>query len=120
MYSSDHCEQAFCYCRITRYRGRHTNISGTDLITGLERRNRSIELESYVKSFDPEPVAHARSRSILDQPEESQFLYQKARVASMSKIFEVMDEATQYAAYQAMQLPGVEVDSRFINYRSQL
>ena len=50
-YTSDHCEQAFSYCRIGRYCGRRTNISATDLIDGLERRNRSIELESCVNEL---------------------------------------------------------------------
>lgn len=114
-YTSDHCEQAFCFCRIARYKGRRTNISGTDLIDGLERRNRSIELESHVKSFDPEPVAHARSRSMLSNKEDSAFKNQKARDVDMKTIFKVMNEATNYAAYQASQLAGVRIEMQFVD-----
>ena len=78
MFTSDHPEQGFCFCRIARYGGRRTNISGSDLIDGLERRNRSIEVDASTNKLDPEPIAHARSRNILGQDSQSTFDIQQS------------------------------------------
>ena len=114
-FSSDHCEQAFAYCRIGRYIGRRTNISGSDIISGLERRNRSIELESISIKFEAAPIAHARTRTVMDMTKGSTFTNERARVVEVSTIIDVMNQATNYAAFVASQLDGVVTEERFLN-----
>ena len=113
MFSSDHPEQAFCFCRIARYSGRRTNISGSDLIDGLERRNRSVEVDSSTNMLDPEPIAHARSRNILDQESHSSFDVQQSRSVTLEDVVITMNKATNYAYYQACQLKGVTLSDHF-------
>ena len=61
-FTSDHCEQVLFFCRIGRFSGRRTNMSGSDVAHGLAKRNRSIEVESKSTILEPKPIAHARSR----------------------------------------------------------
>ena len=107
-YSSDHCEQAFCYCRIARYLGRRTNISGSDILHGLSRRNRSVEITSYMQILQPQPIAHARSKSVMDLPKDSSFHNEKASaVGGLPDVVSIMNQATYFASYIVTQLDGV-------------
>ena len=120
-YSSDHCEQGFSYCRIHRHKGRKTNLSGSDAVCGLARRNRCVEVESYVHVLKPQPVAHARSRNIMRLPKSSTFNTQKARsVGSVEVIVDTMNDATHLAAHTVAKLKGVTVPQHYIQaYFSQ-
>ena len=88
---------------------------GSDLLTGLESRNRSLEIEAHVCSLDPEPLAHTRSTTLLNQDPKSQFKLQMAREIDMLQIIEVMNEATVYAAHRISELPGVIIDKKYNN-----
>ena len=86
---------------------------GSDLIDGLERRNRSVEVDSSTSMLDPEPIAHARSRNILDQESHSSFDVQQSRSVTLEDVVITMNKATNYAYYQACQLKGVTLSDHF-------
>ena len=91
-------------------------MSGTDVVDGLSKRNRSVEIDSCVNVLQPLPIAHARSRSIMDMPKNSKFFNQKAcSVGDVVGVVKVMNEATNFAAYVAMQLEGVHIEAKYIS-----
>lgn len=116
--SSNHCEQAFCFCRIGRYKGRQSNISGSDLTEGLAKRNRSVEIDSMVNVLEPQPIAHSRSLSMMDYPKTktSSFFNNKAKsVEDITNVVKIMNVATSYAAHVASQLSGVFIEDGFVS-----
>ena len=92
-------------------------MSGSDVVHGISKRNRSVQIDSCVKILQSQPIAHARFRSVMDMPKNSKFFNQKAcSVGDIAGVVEIMNEATNFAAYVAMQLEGVHLRYTWIRY----
>ena len=70
-FTSDCCEQTFAFLRTGRHKGRRTNLSAADVLSGLNNCNRSLELDASGLHLLKPTVAHTRGKTLIPRPEET-------------------------------------------------
>ena len=67
-FTSDGCEQLFAWLRTGMRGGRHSNLDGEDITTGLSRRNKSLELDAAANHLLEPTVARTRGKTLIPVP----------------------------------------------------
>ena len=67
-FSSDCCEQTFAWLRTGQHEGRRTNLDAYDILRGLRKRNRSLELDAAGNHLLEPTVAHTRGKTLIPKP----------------------------------------------------
>ena len=92
--TSDSCEQIFAFLRIGRYLGRRTNLTVHDVIEGLRKLNRSLELDAEDEHLLDKTVAHARGRTLINHPLPATKIY-KGNDTSVSQLKIAVQEGAE-------------------------
>ena len=84
LFSSYACEQLFAFLRIGIHAGRRTNVAAKDVVSGMAKCNRSLELDAAGFSLMPQTVAHSRNRLLIPNPNPQKIF--KGKDTSMARL----------------------------------
>lgn len=89
-FTSDSCEQMFAFLRIGRHRGRRVQLDAASIIDGLNKANRSLELDADKEHFLDCEIAHTRGKALINSPLPSDRVYKGKEMTqtSLKKAFQ--------------------------------
>lgn len=95
-FSSDPCEMAFAYMRTAHHMGRQTNLDGKDVCKGLERKNRSLALDTENIHLIEHDVAHTRGQSLIPDQKGCAHTVFKGRDVKLKDIKLALNEGAEW------------------------
>ena len=90
-FTSDSCEQLFALLRIKGCKGRRVQLDAASVVEGLNRANRSLELDADKEHLLDTDIAHTRCRSLIDCPLPTERIY-KGKDMSLKSFKDAAEE----------------------------